>query len=776
MDLPTLIVLHGTAVWITALAVLVLAAVLGDAGRRIWADRRAAAVRRDVIGLPTAQIDGEEGATVTLRGVLEAGGALCPRFEDGAPVAAACAGCGRADAIVAARADRLRIRTRAGVVTLDGPVELVVGEVETRTGLPPDRLDAAVRARIDAAGGVWVSPDPVVLRSVRAGAEVFVRGAIHRDDEGGAGGYRTGGAFRLSPPGAGVDLRLAYAGVPRAARFALRTPLTAAVAGVAIFGLVFVVAPELNGYRRIDDETLAAVLAATPLHRARAVAAYTDLLDAAVRRGPVDPARFERLLALRLAEGRAGAAVSLLLDHGQWQRAEDLAVRSGLPVPAARAAFEQGAFDRAARLWDEGGRGSTDAMDLLFGLRVHLLAGDVHGARAAAHRAAEQLFSPDLPDLGCVAWALDAMEGDASARAGLEGTAPHHAHCAALLADLDAQAGRPPAACAPGTPSPAQPRCWCSWWPASGWFDKLSECFPWERSIDPIRGPGREPPRWALVRSTLEELSRSPAPGAGALRVRALLAGQMTTFESVAGEHDEAIRWARVMLDVAGACNGPAGGTSTLCDGLPQRDRLEAVYASVLLRAGRVEEAKRVVDPYTPLFPSKEAAFSPWAVPVALTQLDAAARRDTLETALWERWWSDSPADRTADEAVRSAALDGAGMVLAVLMQQAGAPPTPYLRAAGYTLRDGRPGREALLAWLRWGTVERCHGCDVSSHFDELTARLALAEELGDAALVAEIRPIVARFRAALLRRATAVPLLVLEDRAPSPSPPSLVP
>ena len=93
------------------------------------------------------------------------------------------------------------------------------------------------------------------------------------------------------------------------------------------------------------------------------------------------------------------------------------------------------------------------------------------------------------------------------------------------------------------------------------------------------------------------------------------------------------------------------------------------------------------------------------------------------------------------------------------------------MRLVGLTNHDRR-GRDELLAWLRWGTVERCHGCDVASRFDDATARLALAEELGDPALAGEIRPIVASFRRALLRRSTAVLLLGLEKLGMAWTPP----
>jgi len=108
-------------------------------------------------------------------------------------------------------------------------------------------------------------------------------------------------------------------------------------------------------------------------------------------------------------------------------------------------------------------------------------------------------------------------------------------------------------------------------------------------------------------------------------------------------------------------------------------------------------------------------------------------------------------------------AAGGMSIPLARLLWRTRVAPPRLLRLIGLTNRSAA-GRDELRFWLRWGAVTRCHGCEVSSTFADIAARLTLAEALGDRALVAELRPIVESFRAVLLRAETAIPLAVLES------------
>jgi hypothetical protein len=117
-----------------------------------------------------------------------------------------------------------------------------------------------------------------------------------------------------------------------------------------------------------------------------------------------------------------------------------------------------------------------------------------------------------------------------------------------------------------------------------------------------------------------------------------------------------------------------------------------------------------------------------------------------------------------ADERVMFDAARGMTVDLADLLWRQGSASEKTLRLVALTNRSAG-GRDEMLRWARWGRrVPSYIGCGVASTFSDVTAHLALAEALGDEALAAELRPIVERFRAALLRRETAVPLAIFES------------
>jgi hypothetical protein len=740
MDSLPLLIRHGALIWVACLCGMVLAAVLGAVQRRRRALLREAEARRDALGEPITRLDGADGSEVTLDGQLHASGVLAVRFEDGAEAAAVSAGSGRAEAVACARAHRLELVSRGAVVRLDGPVEVVVGDLETRTGKTPDALPPEVRRRLEQAGGTWASSEPVVLRSVRSGARVLVQGVLRRGDSGdGPGAYRTGAvALRLTPlpggegfGGASASLRLACLAPPRAGEGWVRAPLRAGAAALLLFGAVFVAAPELQGRGPIQGEALMQVLAATPLHRSRALAAYDHLLDARVGQAHPDPLLIDRLEALRLLEGRCSSAVEVLLDHGQWARAEDLAVRCSMPLVAARAAFERGDFARAASIWDSD---STevweDGAEVLFGLRVHLLAGDVEGASRVARRAAEQLRGRGIPDLDCIVEALDGP------RVPLYGAPPFG-------------------------PGPLQRVCFGlldRTWDAENTSLLAIEAgeplaiSKWSARRDPIGEPSGQAPRWALVRAALDRLQDKENPTDGDHLAEARLAAEMATFESACGDHDEALRLVGVARASIAAYDGPAGPIDGFL-GLGERTAIEALHGSVLLRAGRLEEARTIL---APIAGEPEAEVAAALADVPKVPFGATAEGVRIGT-LGRRFRS------TVDYPVEDEVIRGDGVRLAAELLQEGGSPRPWvLRVAALTTRG--TGSAALSAWLRWGTQDGCHGCSSGARFADVTARLALAEAIGDRVMVAELRAIAGAFRRAFLRRDVAVPLLLLEQ------------
>jgi hypothetical protein len=737
---------HGAAVWMAALAALVLSSVLLARFRRRFAASREASARREALGAPEGRLDGAGGLVVTLEGRLLASGAACARFEDGGEVAAASAGSGRTEAIVATRAERLELVTPGAVVLLEGPIDVIVGDVEARTGLLPEQLDPAVRARIEEAGGVWASPEPAVLRSIASGATVRARGTLLRGDAGeGPGGYRTGGgALRLVPPPVGDDgvpagIRLAYAGVPRGAEASRRVQLRAAAYGALVFAAVFVLVPALFASGPIPTDRRAQLLAATPLHRKRAVAGYTEMLDAEVRRGPPDPALIERLVTARLAAGGCEQAVRMLMDHGRFARAEAIAQGCGKPLLAARAAFERGDFEAAARAWDAGAAGVTDGLELLFGLRAHLLAGHVREAAAVARRTATQLRDLDRSELDCLADALAARAGDRAAAEALE-RRPSGFACFALRADL--------------RDGPARAELLRNRdWDYERTYNLLAleagqtdNCAPWIDGGDPVLGSRIEAQPWGLLRAALDRLDAAPAPTPHQRVARARLAEALAVFDADLGAHAEAYRLAeRAAADAASI--GQPEARFGRC--IPDHDAIRRLPTAVLLRAGRIAEVRP-----------------------RLAALDTSEAAQKLVEITNMRAGSPPPRERLRDllgfgkprlDAVDFAVSAGDGVRLSRLYQEEGLPMRPSdLRLTAYAA-DTPASREALVRWLRWGTSARCQSCTVGARIQDLSARLAAAEALGDAALLAEIAPIAAGWRTALLRRETAVPLAVLE-------------
>jgi hypothetical protein len=233
---------------------------------------------------------------------------------------------------------------------------------------------------------------------------------------------------------------------------------------------------------------------------------------------------------------------------------------------------------------------------------------------------------------------------------------------------------------------------------------------------------------WPVVRAALARaVDDARPPGSSAdprLLATARLAAAMAAFEGSVGEHDEAIRWAGVAAASSLAYEGPVEAHTWCAFGPSERDAFPLLPAEVLLRAGRVDEA--------------------------LAALDRAGVGSTEQADLV----------RTLARAHRAAADEGDGAEVARLLQQRTGN-ARALRVAAFTTRSAGD-RAALSAWARFGVDDGCREC-TADRFHALTARLAIAEGVGDAALVAEVAPVAKAYRAALLRREIAVPLLALD-------------
>jgi hypothetical protein len=103
------------------------------------------------------------------------------------------------------------------------------------------------------------------------------------------------------------------------------------------------------------------------------------------------------------------------------------------------------------------------------------------------------------------------------------------------------------------------------------------------------------------------------------------------------------------------------------------------------------------------------------------------------------------------------------GLALSRALGQRRTVPPLLVRLAGLAVRSPS-GREAFSAWLRRGEAPSCHGCDVGARVADVGAHLTLAEAIRDEAMTDELRGTADAFRRALLRRGTALPLLLLEQ------------
>jgi hypothetical protein len=218
------------------LAMLLAASALAAGERRSKASRA-----RDALGRPASHVEeGSSGARILLRGRLDVVEGPCPRFEDGAPAAAATVEANGMGALPetpgyrpdddstpflarSARAAELVLTVGAERVALAGPVDVYVGSHEMDPGAPFDRLALDVRERIAQVAGAEALPHPgakapvlqsPIFRSLQSGVEVRAAGVLVKRSDGDRSGYRDRARWVLSGD-QDAPVVLAYEGTPR---------------------------------------------------------------------------------------------------------------------------------------------------------------------------------------------------------------------------------------------------------------------------------------------------------------------------------------------------------------------------------------------------------------------------------------------------------------------------------------------------------------------------------------------------------------------------------
>jgi hypothetical protein len=756
------IVVHGETVWRLVFAVAATAFGLG-----CWALPRVSAWRsarraRGALGPVTGAGMLEADATVTLAGTLLAGGEPCLRVEDGA--AAAAATVAFPDGALSERAASLSLLTGKVKVEIAGDVWVRTGSEEARPGLPPCALDAAAQARLELlalgpdAGSTsrpFRSSNPfrtASFRSLRHGDRVLARGTIRRvaSDEGSLAYREASAAWVLVPIDGSRGVELASQDTPRVRGPAHRVIARGTAVLVTLLAIVSGVVGEV-GLRVVGRATTAdpagvgvaaAVAFATPFQRHRALRLLGMRLHA---EGIAHFSReqLERELATHELRRDCRAAAEVLLGRGHLAWAADRARSCGEHRLAAAGNYLSGRFEAASDAWAREKRAVESAGeavdDAAFGVRVHLLAGRRMLARAELDRAIA-LTRPRAPKtppdtrhrlLGMIADVLDAEPGapdlDVSRLISVLSVDSIENDGRWQLLHLleierELQGGNP---CPPRQ------------------FMRLL--------AHPTRHFGHLPTRSpALVKSLLDRLPKG-------CDLRLDLAAAMAAFESASGEHRAARAWTELVAREDGAASdAPCGdGQFEEIEGSMISSRARALRAAIEIAAGELSLARKFLTP-VPETLGDEGRGLLW---LADLREGMAPRREIRVAAERDEPNFPFPFDRDGEAWRIAASGDGAGLS-AWLQRNDGAVGSAFLSLSAARITHGR---DALVAWLRYGTRKPCRDCGPQQVLFDAAARRAAAVGLGSEILAAEIAPTVDAFHTKLLQQDIALPLAILD-------------
>jgi hypothetical protein len=763
-----------------------------------------------------------EGARITLAGRLEARGAACPSFEDGAPVAASTIaarrgsrGGGAVDrGAIDVRAEELVLVTDDGVrVPLEGPVQVVAGARESWPGRRLGSLSVDVCSRIAVAAAPVERSEAlasrvVVMRALRGGDRVRAAGWLVMRSSADAGAqvaYRSpAGRWVLAGEARGAaeaevraPLSLAHEGRPhvrgpgwRALIAAALVSLATALSGLVVAGgLALVQFDEeeaalcafggcacLPDARRLDAAVFAA---ATPFHREEALERIAEALRLMCHQD-------ERLVALRLAlaelRGRPWEAAEILLDHQAFERAARAAEAGGDDRIASEAWLAAGRYVEASDAEARGRSGVPAYGPGGVTVAAHLLAGKTERAAATARLLSASLRVTDggdrdgrnddrAPDaLSCLADSID-LQG---APEGLRGIA------ADRLADA-AEDGAAWRECAllRGALMPVGERA-----------DALARLLREGRAdgsapADPWAAPLRDA-------ACLLVLPETPDHPCGA---------ELRLDERLAAAPEELLLWghdklggAQPALEAALLARLEMIEAPTAAE-LTLRAQVGGVVAMAASLAGRGDDARRAAvwaaadleDAAAALgeepadLPARRAALMALRAAIALRDGDAADAGAVLD---------EGTLPGPASDVARLLAFEERGEVEVIASIEDTSPLAARGDLEGWTRAAGGDAAAAVAwletaptydrswlllgaprihpaeraaAWLRWGDRLDYLRLDVRWLVGRVGDRAAVARALGDTQLAAELDAILARHRAAMMKTELAVPLLVLD-------------
>ncbi len=714
---------RGASVWAACLALFIVGGVALASLRLRLAARGSARAARRRLGPPRDLPEGTvEGVHVTLGGRLEG-----------------------------AAGDRLALRTGDTTVLLDGPLEVLAGAREVWPG------------RIGRAGDA-------TLRSLSVGDVIRVSGELREEASDDAASYRAP-AKRWTL--AGHPLAAACEGAPRVSGPGAPVLVAAALAGglgfLAVFGLGGEIAMtmaegDLAGLRNGEPRAplTLAIAAATPFRRADALAALLLVLDA---RRDADMAALQERAELHRERGEAAEEAGMWIDHGDLERGARLAEQAGRDSLAAHGWYAAGEFDRAADAWERFHAGTPetpgDEAEQRFGIGVLLFANRLdraaHEARVLAGALREHppgnerlraWYASRARTAACLADALDARRGAAEGwqalHAVLDGALPPA--CSILRVDLfDGKARTQAIEALP-------PLAKNEWDVPVAWIDVLAT------EADPSRARGASPvPDFGEATRALIV----PNEGAGALALPSVDEHLAEAPEPASDPGDRA-RGVRLHATASAALFALLAGDTPRAQILAHRIRnaLAGDPRAVGERFGARIFAHAVeVQALVGLLSGDATLDDAWThLATEVVRPLASLRRDGNAQSVLESL-SERPAPDMAEIQAWSLTGEGDGAGLSRWLARPVAQPGTFLR---FGAPQPWAGRDQLARWVRWG-YRPVTGFRPTEEVVHLASLAAAARTLGDPTTAGALSERARRFREAILRRETAIPLAVLE-------------
>lgn len=319
-----------------------------------------------------------------------------------------------------------RVEVEDQHIELEGPLELLVGSSEVRPRATFQRNDDALHARVCALpDGPLVASQleghHYVIRSLKNGDRVQVHGVLRRAAAQDESGYReTQGRWVLEGTGQ-RPLTIGSVGTPKMALAGWdRLAIGASLGGMVFVGVFIGIAALAHSLMppthmaSADSEDLATALAATPLHRDQALESLRRIWHA-----EPDPDRIEQLAVLVAAQDGCQGLAMLWAEHGDYERAIELAEQCDHPsarLAAARAHYALGDMAHASVALQQ----VRSELDLIYsptnGIEVSVSehargASRAHLARARWRTAATELRTVWRRPHDCVAEAADRRAG-----------------------------------------------------------------------------------------------------------------------------------------------------------------------------------------------------------------------------------------------------------------------------------------------------------------------------------------------------------------------------